>query len=426
VLLKIAVVPLLSLILTVEVSAQCAVDGFDPRANNFAVYAIVVQPDGKILVGGDFTTLSPNGGAAVARNCIARLNPDGTLDTGFNPNADLVVRSIALQADGKILVGGLFSSIGGQPRNRMARLDATTGAADSFDPNASGPGGTGGTGSVDAIAVQADGKIIAGGSFTSIGGQPRNSIARLDATSGLADSFDPNASPQVLALALQTDGKIVVGGFFTNIGGQTRRYIARLDPGTGAADAFNPNADNAVFSLAVQADGKILAGGRFNVIGGQPRSSLGRVDGTTGLADFFNGHANGEVRSIAVQADGKVLAGGTFHIIGGQTRDGLAQLDATTADADLSFNAYVNGFVYAVAILPDGKVLGGGSFTSISHRPRNHIAKLDPNCIPGLLGNISTRVRVLSGDNALIGGDDRHWRQYPQACHPARSRTGPH
>ena len=71
---------------------------------------VVVQPDGKILIGGDFTTLSPNGGAAVTRNRIARLNPDGTLDTTFNPDANETVYAIALQADGKILVGGFFTT----------------------------------------------------------------------------------------------------------------------------------------------------------------------------------------------------------------------------------------------------------------------------------------------------------------------------
>ena len=71
----------------------------------------------------------------------------------------------------------------GRSRNRIARLDATTGLADSFNPDAESE--------VFAIAVQADGKILAGGKFTNIGGQSRNRIARLDATTGLADSFDP-------------------------------------------------------------------------------------------------------------------------------------------------------------------------------------------------------------------------------------------
>src|SRR5438094_10179849 len=79
-----------------------------------------------------FTTLSPNGGPPVTRNHIARLNPDGTLDNAFDPNANGNVHSFAVQADGKIVAGGLFSNIGGQPRNNIARLDDTTGAAESF------------------------------------------------------------------------------------------------------------------------------------------------------------------------------------------------------------------------------------------------------------------------------------------------------
>ena len=89
--------------------------------------------------------------------------------------------------------------------------------------------------------MQADGKILVGGFFTSIGGQTRHSIARLDPTTGLADSFDPNANKDVRAIAVQADGKILVGGNFTSIGGQTRKRIARLDPTTGLADSFDPN-----------------------------------------------------------------------------------------------------------------------------------------------------------------------------------------
>src|SRR4029077_5795224 len=133
-------------------------------------------------------------------------------------------------------------------RNRLARLDPTTGAADSFDPNVSGGFGT----VVYAMALQADGKILVGGAFNganSIGGQTRNYIARLDPTTGLADSFDPNANNQVNPIAVQADGKILAGGLFSganSIGGQTRNYIARLDTTTGLADSFDPNANNNV------------------------------------------------------------------------------------------------------------------------------------------------------------------------------------
>jgi uncharacterized delta-60 repeat protein len=261
------------------VRGQSALDGFDPNANG-VVNVVVVQPDGKILIGGEFTTLSPNGGAPVARKGIARLNPDGTLDTAFNPNASNSVSSIVVQADGKILVGGAFNgtnSIGGQTRNFIARLEAITGSADSFDPNPNN--------AVASIAVQADGRVLVGGFFTSIGGQTRNRIARLDAVTGLADAFDPNASggfPIVRSIVVQTDGKILAHGSFTSIGGQTRNGLARLDPVTGLADAFDPNPIGTVIAIALQADGKILVGGFLSSIGGQTRNGIARLDATTG------------------------------------------------------------------------------------------------------------------------------------------------
>src|SRR5437660_721810 len=188
------------------VRGQSALDGFDPNANG-TVYVVVVQPDGKILIGGDFTTLSPNGGAAVTRNHIARLNPDGTLDTAFNPNANNTVLSIAVQADGKILAGGFFSSIGGQTRNYITQLDATTGLADSFNPNANS--------NVDSIAVQADGKILPACPTRRTSDHTRNHIARFNATGTFADSFNPNANNTVHSIAVQADGKILAGGFFS-------------------------------------------------------------------------------------------------------------------------------------------------------------------------------------------------------------------
>ena len=353
------------------VRGQSALDGFDPNANG-VIKVVVVQPDGKILIGGSFTTV-----LGVTRNKVARLNTDGTLDMAFDPNASGDVFTIAVQADGKIVAGGFFNgpnSIGGQTRNRIARLNPTTGLADSFDPNANND--------VYSIAVQADGKILVGGAFTNIGGQTRLHIARLDATTGSPDSFDPNATHYVRSIAVQPDGKILAGGFFNganSIGGQTRNRIARLDATTGLADSFDPNANQGVQSIVVQADGKILVGGLFNganSIGGQSRNFIARLDATTGLADSFNPNANAEVLSIAVQADGKILAGGSFFTSDGQTRNRIARLDATTGLAD-SFNPNASDFVHSIAVQADGKILAGGEFTSIGGQTRNRIARLE-------------------------------------------------
>ena len=364
------------------VRAQTTADGFDPDANG-SVFAIVVQTDGKILIGGDFTELSPNGGPTVTRNRIARLNSDGTVDLGFNPNADNQVLSIAVQANGQILAGGLFTNIGGQPRNRIARLDAATGAADpSFDPNANAD--------VESIVVQPDAQILVGGAFTTLGpagsAVTRNRIARLN-TNGTPDAFDPNANATVFSIARQSDGRVLIGGAFTSLspnGGSavTRNRIARLET-TGALDtAFDPNANERVFSIVVQPDGRVLAGGAFTTLtpnGGTTvvRNRIARLE-TIGSADIvFNPNANDFVQSIALQPDGKVLAGGFFDNIGGQTRNFIARLDATTGSAD-SFNPNANGAVNAIAVQPDSKILAGGDFTVIGGAIRNSIARLFP------------------------------------------------
>ncbi len=247
--------------------AQSADDGFNPNANNH-VNALVVQADGRIVVGGEFTTM---GGQPRSR--IARLNPDGTLDTAFNPAANGVVRSLALQADGKILVGGEFSTMGGQPRSRIARLNADGSLDTTFNPEANY--------SVNALAVQADGRILVGGDFTTLNGVTRNFIGRLNANGTLDTTFNPGADGRVYTLALQADGKIVVGGDFTTLGGQPRDRIGRLNANGTIDDDFNPGAGSWVGALAVQPDGKIVVGGGFLTLGGQTRHYIGRLTNDT-------------------------------------------------------------------------------------------------------------------------------------------------
>ena len=327
-----------------------------------------MQADGKVLVGGFFFGANSIGGQT--RDYIARLDGITGQADSFNPSASDIVRSIVVQPDGKILVGGDFPSIGGQTRRRLARLDSTTGLADSFNPN-------GTDGGVYSIPLQADGRVLAGGSFSNMGGQTRRGVARLDALTGLADSFDPAGagSSLIFSITLQADGKILVGGGFSSMGGQLRNNIARLDAITGLADAFNPNPNGGggVQSIAVQADGKILVGGSFTGIGGQTRNHIARLDSTTGLADPFDPNTNNfVVYAIAVQADGKGCLAGRRNVTtlapnGGPsvTRNRIARLETDgRLDQTLNLNA-VGTTVSAAALQPDGKILLGGNFTSI-------------------------------------------------------------
>lgn len=358
-----------------ELRAQPVLDDFNPNIEGLfgvAVRSVVAQPDGKVLVGGLFNSVAPNGGPSVGRTNIARFNSDGTLDTNFDGNANSDIYAMALQPDGKILVGGYFTKIGGQFRNRIARLDPTNGLADSFNPSANEV--------VRTIVVQTNGMILVGGGFGNIGGANRSRIARLDPVSGLADSFNPSADSfgSVYTILQQTDGKILVGGTFTNIGGEFRNYVARLDPATGLADSWNPDVNGSVqptvYSLAQQADGKIVVAGFFDTIGGQPRANIGRIDSTNGAPDSFAPDANGTVQAIAIQPDEKILAGGGFTSIGGDARGRFARLDPATGLVD-SFNPNAGGAVSTLYLQADGKILVGGIFQTMSTQPRGRVAR---------------------------------------------------
>jgi len=330
-----------------------------PAGSGIDVKALLVQPDTKILVGGGFSTLGDQ-----TRNCIGRLNADGTVDAGFNPVADATVYSMALQADGKIVVGGGFSTLGGQPRTHLGRLNADGTLDATFNPGVSYYYGSG----VYSVILQADGRILVGGKFTSLGGQTRNNIGRLNEDGTLDMAFKSGttggAYPDVYALAVQADGKILVGGSFTTLGGQTRNRIGRLNPDGSLDTDFNPGADGVVHSLALQADGRILVGGSFTTLGGQTRNRIGRLNSDGNLDIDFNPGASSDVSSLAVQTDGKILVGGYFTTLGGQTRNRIGRLNAD-GTLDENCNPEVRDSVPSIALQSDGKILFAGEFKNV-------------------------------------------------------------
>ena len=379
---------------TLHFQPACAqtADDFNPGANDY-VFSLAVQADGKILVGGWFTTL---GGQT--RNYIGRLNADGTQDTGFNPGANNTVRSLAVQADGKILVGGSFTTLGGQTRNYLGRLNADGTLDTGFNPGADRE--------VDSLAVQADGKILVGGGFTMLRGQTRNCLGRLKADGTLDTGFNPGAEGGVCSLAVQADGKILVGGGFGTLGGQWRNYIGRLNADGTLDSAFNAGANFWVCSLAVQADGKILVGGDFTTLGGQPRDYIGRLNADGTLDSGFNpGAGGGYVWSLAVQADGRILVGGFFNTLGGQTRSYIGRLNAD-GTVDNTFDPGANLPVVSLAVQADGNILVGGDFSTLCGQTRNSI---------GRLNNTEPATQSLSFDGSTItwlrgGASPEVWR----------------
>lgn len=234
---------------------------FNPNVNNIA-YAVAKHPASGYLIGGSFTTVG-----GTARNRLARLNSSGTLNTSLNHTfiGTSEVRVIAPQPDGTILIGGSWASISGHSSAGIARLknDLTNTVDTSFTQ-------TVGAGAVYAIAVQPDGKIIIAGQFSAVGGVTRVNIARLHPNGALDAGFVPPAFTDVVqTVALQPDGKILVGGPFTG-------RLARLNQDGSLDTSFNVSADYVVLSIRMHGD-EAYIGGAFTQIDGQGMTRVARL-----------------------------------------------------------------------------------------------------------------------------------------------------
>ncbi|MEP6901091.1 MAG: hypothetical protein ABJA66_05035, partial [Actinomycetota bacterium] len=271
------------------------------------VREILQQPDGKILIAGQFSAVN-----GVKRNSLARLNTDGSLDTSFVPyfnssQPPQILNALALQPDGKIIVGG-FSGV------TLTRLN-TDGSQDlTFNLQLSTSSG------VIDVALQSDGQILAGGDLFLPNSQVKK-IIRLNQNGTIDTSFainQPNST--VFRVSLQPDGKIYIGGVFTQIGSSLRGRIARLNSDGSLDTAFNPpgGANGDVYNLAVQSDGKVVLGGIFTGLNGSlNQQRIGRLNSDGSLDTSFVQSANASVNTLKIQPDGKILMGGTFSLIGG-------------------------------------------------------------------------------------------------------------
>jgi uncharacterized delta-60 repeat protein len=381
--------------------AQTTVDGFDPGANS-SVRAIAVQSDGKILIGGSFTKVGGGGFGNTTRNHIARLNADGSVDASFNPGANNDIIAMAVQTDGKVVVGGLFTTIGGggtgsTTRNRIARLNADGSVDASFNPGANA--------AVESLVLQSDGKIVVGGSFTTLGGggtgsTPRSSIGRVNADGSVDATFNPGADCDVQALAVQSDGGILVGGCFFHLGGNatvSRTFFGRVNPDGSIDTVFDPHPDSAVYAIVIQSDGRAVVGGAFAGFGGfatgVTRRSLARLS-TAGVVDAqFNPGSDGNVYAIALQPDGRFVIGGSFSRVGGggtgsTPRQDLARINAD-GSVDATFDPGANSIVgiQRVVVQPDGKILVSGDFTQLGGggsgtTARNGIGRINSGVAP--------------------------------------------
>ncbi len=336
-------------------------DAFNPSPSPWA-YSLAVQPDGKVLVGGLLNSL---GGQP--RSGLGRLNPDGTLDANFNPGANGEVYCFALQPDGKIVVGGAFSVLGGRNCTHLGRLNPDGTLDVTFQGSADG--------NIYAIILQPDGEMLIGGSFSTLDGQQRQNLGQLKADGTLTGSFASGADAGVYALALQVDAKVLVGGAFSSLAGQSRSAIGRLNYDGTLDQSFDPGTAGEVDALAVQPDGRIIVAGKFSSLAAQSRGNVGRLNLNGTLDTDFDPQVNGQIYSLALQADGRILLGGSFTALHGQPRNNIARLNPD-GSPDQVFNPAANAVVYALALQADGGVLVCGRFSSLAGQSRSGLAGL--------------------------------------------------
>lgn len=393
-----------------RLNANGSVDNtFRPAAGTFWSAPVALQPDGRMLVGGATPTnvCDAHGCYDEYRYSLVRLNADGSPDGTFNAGTGLPwIQKITLQSDGKALVFGSFTN------GNLARLNANGSLDGSFSPVTAND--------IESIAVQSDGNVLIVGGFDIVNGSVRRGIARLDPSGSLEGGFNPGAGfrvlnyPIVQAVVVQSDGRIVIGGSFTSVNSTNHSHLDRLNSDGSLDSAFNPGRQVDRFSaLAVQSDGKVLIGGPLTFINGTNRYGSARLNadgswdstfvpvsfnpvvGDLGIphdpADFY---FTTEFNAFALQPDGKVLVAGVatrwdctseagciysaeFCFVTRHHADGSRDLSFAPAVGGGSYGA--GDIVWALAMQPDGKVIMGGRFRTINASNRNAIARLNAN-----------------------------------------------
>lgn len=350
------------------------------RGPNSTLRCMLVQPDGKVLISGLFSNYN-----GLSRSRMARLNPDGSIDPTFNPGSGPGSNSawaMALQADGKIIIGGDFTSFNGTARNRIARLNADGSVDLTFNS------GTGANGTIRSIALQPDGKVVIAGDFTTVSGVSRNRIARLNANGSLDANFDvgTGANGSVRCVQVQADGNILIGGGFTQVNQTVNNHMASLLPDGSVNISFSTGlglggiAIPTVNHFAIQPDGKVVIAGEFGSYNGFSRGNIVRVFMDGGIDTSFNAvpGAGNQVQWVVVQPDEKVILAGDFLNYNGTTVNRMVRVEAN-GNLDTTF---IRGFgpnatVTSMLLQPDGHLLVAGNFSQFNFATVSRLTRLD-------------------------------------------------
>lgn len=345
---------------------------------NGNIYTCTAQPDGKIIVAGNFTSFNGN-----STGRVIRLNSDGTFDPSFNTSIGAttgIIYDVALQSDGKIIIVGSFTKYNNVTVNRIARL-LPNGALDTSFAT-----GSGSSVNITNVRILGDGKILVTGNFTSFNGYLSNRIIRLnsngspDTSFNVGDGFNDNVN----AVEILPDNKMVLGGSFTLFNNSTANRILRLNEDGTRDLTFEGTGFSQGIVQVIKRDnfGNLLTGGSFT--GFYNGTNVNRIvllkyDGT--IDDDFNtdiGPGNNSVLALINDLEGSYYIGGSFNIFDGENQGRLAKVNET-GELDISYLSAGVGFdnsVLKIVSLENNKEMVFGKFTKYNNNAVSRIGRI--------------------------------------------------
>jgi len=350
-------------------------DSFEVLTNSQSINRVLLQNDGKILIGGSFSIVN-----GLSRAYIARLNSDGGVDSGFDFGLDKPLAYLRIQSDNKLV--GVQRSNYSDPLARVVRVNNDGSLDSSFSSNLAT--------TIRDILIQSDGRVLVYAD--------RDRLFRLNVDGTIDNSFSFNASlggcfpigEGISTIALQPDGKILLGGCLQYFDGDfIASKILRLNSDGSVDRSLNTDQGPvrgafSVTNMAVQPDGKIIVVTEpsehqsGNVL--YRLNSNGTLDQSFNL-DPHNVDLENNYRNIVIQQDGKILISGGFKTITGASRRGMARLNVD-GTVDKSINPEINGLVEDMIPQENGKILVVGIFNNVGGYLVNNIARLNQEGFP--------------------------------------------
>jgi len=348
---------------------------------NGPVYAVAVQDDGNIIVGGQFTNYR---GITVSN--LVRLFPDGALDNSFNIGLGVTgpVYALHVENTGHVLAGGNFTFFTYNNILRV-RADGDVDYGFSNNGNFNGP--------VYALTTDANGFIYAGGDFSTYNSTAASKLVKLDPSgmlmtgfiSALGTGFNNGA---VKALAVTASGNVLVGGSFTSFNDLTSvKRLLKLNS-LGILDlTFSTNlglVNGDVHAIAIYSGGDIVVGGSFTQIGVSSLSGIAMVQETGNLLTLVFSQSgsgfDGSVNALAISPSNKIYATGDFNVYNGNAARGVARITANGAfDTEYNVEQGLSGGLTigkTVALQTDGRLLVGGNFQGFNGVSVGNFARL--------------------------------------------------